>query len=1345
MERSYFGSAIKTYPSKRNRASSYRQSCVVFKDDDPFDQLIEDEQNKKPLTLKKYGFEKGAGRSTKSYIPSGNNAPALRTIQNYTCINRKSSILPHTRKKKVRTKILKGNKENALKCSSRLFKSNSDSDNDLKGLSAYDLSPSVNPLADYKKRRAFQRTKPKPKSRPLSVANDINADRCLLAKETITSKAPDPVIAINHTNSDAERDETVFKKPTAFVERSSDLFYKNSINKNRGQTKTRKILLFNDNHSLDNEYDADNSFENYTSQRAIDELFNCDYETQNEYRCSEVFNPGTASTPNFDRRKLPFSQTFEENEAEDRKWVKSLENTPRSPLLNLSSNSINSVSLNQKEACNRSVHLTTDECHGISNNSKNEKVAEQLDCLSNSAVESSCRNDSISPAMHSDSGKEQAGVEIVKNESAVKTSDSLLNCSLRPLSENSEHLHLNTFNQRDTDNSLTTDHSDKEHSDAETISRNDSAEKPTDFASQTSIDSLSDASTSLDHDSSANLITSSQRLNNSIESKYPQNEQPELIVVLQHRSPVESQTSASPTSSHTVFNDSKSSDNFNDSSPRLNRRSSPPSIVSPISPDSSDRRITLLRMFEEIVDDCTENVAELTNQLHSCSLEDKQNSSKVESGSNIDCPSTSTQFQKSTNGVSITNVTVEPDMKNDASVKENTTVLTQEIIPNFSSMNITVETEVIQPSLSEIFKCLSPIHVLTENILDDDKFVGWSCEEYLQILELRDAFVNLCKEPETKQVQSEEEIPAHLKHVTRRRKKTMVMPTLNEENSNLEDDEVDLCSETRNNPLRSQYTQQICSQNQTSLYVSRFLERSSMMSHSIVLAAGKKWRRSFITLKNIREYGFQSQAEHEDLKGRCWRKNVEELISNQLDENTDLKEISESSTLRSDSNETFLNPNSTCLERCKRPDKARFSFCVNQKSPLPQQQADESSRLTSSSETSKLFSDKSYTSFVGSQHDSRIENKYDLEAGDYSRPFKVSLDCYDLRDYRSSKEKVLQYCKQTQPLPFDECLNDRLLENCKKIGEGVYGEVFMLKRNRAHCSVLKIIPIEGDLLVNGEKQKKFEEILSELVISIELSDLKKRTDYCTDNFAELQKCWCVYGEYPKRLIDLWDVYNDKKGSDNDSPKVFDNEQLYIILELSHGGEDVESFVFNNAQQALSVFTQVAYALAVAEAAFQFEHRDLHWGNILVSKSKEERTLYKIGEFQNSVKLCGVKVTIIDYTLSRISINNCIVFNDIGQDPDLFTAHGDFQFEVYRLMRNEVRNIWNQFAPKTNVYWLCYLLDKMVKEVRYRRISTQIHRKNFKLLEELTESVKEFASCHELIYHFNCKRTISTIR
>ena len=57
------------------------------------------------------------------------------------------------------------------------------------------------------------------------------------------------------------------------------------------------------------------------------------------------------------------------------------------------------------------------------------------------------------------------------------------------------------------------------------------------------------------------------------------------------------------------------------------------------------------------------------------------------------------------------------------------------------------------------------------------------------------------------------------------------------------------------------------------------------------------------------------------------------------------------------------------------------------------------------------------------------------------------------------------------------------MRSCRKIGEGVYGEVFSLK-TRSKSSVIKIIPVEGEQKVNGERQKRFDEILSELVISL---------------------------------------------------------------------------------------------------------------------------------------------------------------------------------------------------------------------------------------------------------------------
>lgn len=39
--------------------------------------------------------------------------------------------------------------------------------------------------------------------------------------------------------------------------------------------------------------------------------------------------------------------------------------------------------------------------------------------------------------------------------------------------------------------------------------------------------------------------------------------------------------------------------------------------------------------------------------------------------------------------------------------------------------------------------------------------------------------------------------------------------------------------------------------------------------------------------------------------------------------------------------------------------------------------------------------------------------------------------------------------------------------------------------------------------------------------------------------------------------------------------------------------------------------QIAYSLAVAEEALEFEHRDLHWGNVLVAPTSEAKINFKL--------------------------------------------------------------------------------------------------------------------------------------
>lgn len=71
---------------------------------------------------------------------------------------------------------------------------------------------------------------------------------------------------------------------------------------------------------------------------------------------------------------------------------------------------------------------------------------------------------------------------------------------------------------------------------------------------------------------------------------------------------------------------------------------------------------------------------------------------------------------------------------------------------------------------------------------------------------------------------------------------------------------------------------------------------------------------------------------------------------------------------------------------------------------------------------------------------------------------------------------------------------------------------------------------------------------------------------------------CVQGRYPDRLLELWELYDENRQSENDSPEVFTDNQLFIVLELANGGTDLESFVFVNAQQSYSIFRQVSSKL-----------------------------------------------------------------------------------------------------------------------------------------------------------------------
>ena len=63
--------------------------------------------------------------------------------------------------------------------------------------------------------------------------------------------------------------------------------------------------------------------------------------------------------------------------------------------------------------------------------------------------------------------------------------------------------------------------------------------------------------------------------------------------------------------------------------------------------------------------------------------------------------------------------------------------------------------------------------------------------------------------------------------------------------------------------------------------------------------------------------------------------------------------------------------------------------------------------------------------------------------------------------------------------------------------------------------------------------------------------------------------------------------------------------------------------------------QTALGLAVAENALEFEHRDLHWGNVLICRTEDEFVESALLGEKMMVESQGVRVSLIDFTLSRL--------------------------------------------------------------------------------------------------------------
>ncbi|KAF9301953.1 hypothetical protein BGZ74_006047 [Mortierella antarctica] len=329
----------------------------------------------------------------------------------------------------------------------------------------------------------------------------------------------------------------------------------------------------------------------------------------------------------------------------------------------------------------------------------------------------------------------------------------------------------------------------------------------------------------------------------------------------------------------------------------------------------------------------------------------------------------------------------------------------------------------------------------------------------------------------------------------------------------------------------------------------------------------------------------------------------------------------------------------------------------------------------------------------------------------YSEVFTIEIPAKDSPSCRRPAElDPPEFDKYTRNFRRDA--NTLFLSRANKSGSSCTGPI-----KKTPLLTMKVIPFtEGaghSSRSTGKSQHSKDDALAGMDI-LGLQDIYREVMVSTQvihdwsGFIGSFGAMIVKGKYPKPFLNAWGQYRKEYGTESVRPHVFKEDQLFCIIMLPYGGMDLEHYPINNWQQAWTVLAQVAGSLQAREQGPSwFEHRDLHWGNILVKETHFQTWSFPMGKGGNvsgggqqeySIPTFGITTLMIDFTLARVQKEKGgLIYMDMEKDIDLFRGQGDYQFDVYRKMRKLIKKDWSASDPKTNVFWLHYVADKLLLE------------------------------------------------
>ncbi|RWS23574.1 alpha/beta hydrolase-like protein [Leptotrombidium deliense] len=274
-----------------------------------------------------------------------------------------------------------------------------------------------------------------------------------------------------------------------------------------------------------------------------------------------------------------------------------------------------------------------------------------------------------------------------------------------------------------------------------------------------------------------------------------------------------------------------------------------------------------------------------------------------------------------------------------------------------------------------------------------------------------------------------------------------------------------------------------------------------------------------------------------------------------------------------------------------------------------------------------------------------------------------------------------------------------------KVGVGSYSEVYSAINDNREKLVYKIIPVENKSGTNKISQKS-KSALSDLIITKTLNSLRsgsfeQASHYC-ENFTNLRGLNYVTSEVDRLQCDG----NAQK--ENYRRK---SSYKYLICEMADDGITLHNKKSLTPKEGIAICAQILAAFSVAESAVQFEHRDFHTNNILLTLTETPSLKYKLNNHTFEIPVYKWKVTIIDFTFSRLTVGkeDTPIYTDL-QKLKISGLKNSSLFRVYDLQRKALKGNWDHYNPKTNIYWVEFVVKEVLKRVDNYWSSVGVHSK-----------------------------------